>query len=108
VKVCPFTVTLLSLTFDIPPPSRVAAAIHIELISEVVSAQFLVNEGHSPEQTQMPALSEHVEARTALLAQPRKVTIAMRLSFMLRSSRYWHNQSYVFDVLVMVHTRSDE
>ncbi len=51
--------------------------------SVLLSAQSLVNDGQSPEQTHTPELSVHVEARTALVVQPRIVTRARTLSFIV-------------------------
>ena len=49
------------------------------MISPIVG----VNDGHSPEQTQIPELSVHVDARTALAVQPRIVKRAKRLGFIV-------------------------
>jgi len=58
----------------------VATQVDPELIELVQSS---VNDGQSPEQTHTPELSEHVEARAALVVQPRIVTRAKSLSFIV-------------------------
>ena len=57
-----------------------ATQVDPELIELVQSS---VNDGQSPEQTHTPELSEHVEARAALVVQPRIVTRAKSLSFIV-------------------------